>query len=121
MPATDRSMSQGTVVADERVRIRRMSEADFAAMAGWLNQPHVRYWWDPDGPPATDDTVRHDYGKYLEPESQSVVCVIEDGGRSVGFVQFYPWSAEAGYMRKVGISVEPAAWAFDVFVGEPDA
>ena len=114
-------MSDDTVVADDRVRIRRMSESDFTLMTEWLNQPHVREWWDPDAELATVDTVRGDYGKYLEPQSASVICFIEDNGRPVGFVQFYPWSAETEYMQKVGISVEPEAWAFDVFIGEPDA
>lgn len=111
------------VAGDGRVRVRRMadSDAEFARMAGWLNQPHVREWWDPDGPLATIDQARKDYGPYISETSPGTACVIEDGGRPVGYVQIYPWSEEAEYIGLVGIAVEPEAWAFDVFIGEPDA
>lgn len=116
-------MSRATVVADDRVRVRRMtgSEDELERMAGWLNQPHVRDWWDPDGPKATVEQVRRDYGSYTSETSDGVACVIEDRGRPVGFVQFYSWSQETEYAARVGIKVEPTAWAFDVFIGEPDA
>ena len=65
--------------------------------------------------------MRATYGPYADPQSEGVTAFIEDRGRSVGFVQFYPWSLEAEYCTKVGIEVEPGAWAFDVFIGEPDA
>ena len=110
-------------MADERVRVRRMHADDdeYALMARWLNEPHVREWWNPDETDAGVELVRRDYGTYTDPGSTSVVAFIEDRGRPVGFVQFYPWSLEGEYCTKVGISVEPSAWAFDVFIGEPDA
>lgn len=115
-------MSEDTVVADERVRVRRMhgDDGEYALLARWLNEPHVRQWWDPDQADATADSVRTTYGPYADPTSEGVTAFIEDGGRPVGFVQFYPWSLEEEYCHKVGIEVEPGAWAFDVFIGEPD-
>lgn len=112
-----------TVVADARVRVRLMvaTEEEYARMAGWLNQPHVREWWDPDGPEATVEHVRKTYGPARSEATSGTACIIEDGGRPVGYLQIYPWSAETEYMRNVGISVEPEAWAFDVFIGEPNA
>ena len=112
-----------TLVADGAVRVRRMrnDDGEYALMARWLNEPHVREWWDPDLPDATVETVRADYGPYADTESQGVAAFIEDGDRAVGFVQFYPWSLEDEYCNKVGIAVEPTAWAFDVFIGEPAA
>ena len=112
-----------TIVADERVRVRRMrdDDAEFALMARWLNEAHVREWWDPDEADATVDTVRREYGPYTDPGSQGVAAFIEESGRPVGFVQFYPWSMESEYCKTVGINVEPSAWAFDVFIGEQDA
>lgn len=116
-------MGAETIVADERVRLRRMhnDDGEFAVMARWLNEPHVREWWDPDQADATVETVRTTYGPYTDPASDGVTAFIEDQGRPVGFVQFYPWSLESDYCTKVGITVEPTAWAFDVFIGEADA
>ena len=116
-------MAEDTVIGDERVRVRRMhnDDSEFALMARWLNEPHVREWWDPDQADATVETVRTTYLPYTDPASDGVTAFIEDHGRPVGFVQFYPWSLEGEYCRKVGITVEPGAWAFDVFIGEPDA
>lgn len=110
-------------MADGRVRVRRMraDDSDYALLARWLNEPHVREWWDPDQSDATIETVRETYGPYADPQSEGVTAIIEERGRAVGFVQFYPWSSEGEYCTKVGIEVEPAAWAFDVFIGEPDA
>lgn len=115
--------SPGTVAERGAVRLRRMAGSDdeYALMAGWLNQPHVREWWNPDGPEATIDLARRDYGPFMQEASPGVNCFIEDRGRPVGFVQFYPWSNEGEYCRKVGIAVEDGAWGFDVFIGEPDA
>lgn len=112
-----------SIAADERVRVRRMrnDDSEYALMARWLNTPHVREWWDPDQADATVDTVRATYGPSADPQSEGVTAFIEDGGRAVGFVQFYPWSLEREYCAQVGIEVEPGAWAFDVFIGEPDA
>ena len=112
-----------TVVADDRVRVRRMrnDDGEYALMARWLNEPHVREWWDPDQSDATIETVRSTYGPYTDPQADGVTAFIEDQGRPVGFVQFYPWSSEGEYCAKVGITVEPTAWAFDVFIGEADA
>jgi aminoglycoside 6'-N-acetyltransferase len=116
-------MTTDNIIADERVRVRRMrpDDGEYALMARWLNEPHVREWWNPDEANATVELVRRDYGRYTDASSQNVVAFIEDHGRPVGFVQFYPWSLEREYCAKVGISVEPSAWAFDVFIGEPDA
>lgn len=112
-----------TIAADERVGVRRMrgDDGEYALMARWLNEPHVREWWDPDQPDATVETARSTYGPYTDPQADGVTAFIEDRGRPVGFVQFYPWSSEDEYCNRVGITVEPTAWAFDVFIGEADA
>jgi aminoglycoside 6'-N-acetyltransferase len=96
-------------------------EHDLARVVEWLNQPHVREWWDPDGPEPTSEQVRRDYGSYPSATSHGVACIIEDRGNPVGFLQFYPWSEETEYAARVGIIVEPTAWAFDVFIGDPGA
>lgn len=108
---------------DGAIRVRRMAgdDSEFALMARWLNEPHVREWWNPDGPPATAEMARRDYAPDTRAASPGGSCFIELDQRPVGFVQFYPWSVETEYCRKVGITVDPGAWGFDVFIGEPAA
>lgn len=114
---------EDVVCSDGAIRVRRFTgdDAEFAVMARWLNEPHVREWWDPDGPAATIETARRDYGSYTNPASSGSSCFIEVDQRPVGFLQFYPWSSETEYCRKVGITVDPTAWGFDVFIGDPAA
>lgn len=116
-------MTAATVVEDDRVRVRRMAATDeeYARMAGWLNEPHVREWWDPDGPEATIEQVRKTYGPVAADASSGTACIIEDRGTPAGYLQIYPWSSEIAYRDRVGITVEPEAWAFDVFIGDPGA
>jgi aminoglycoside 6'-N-acetyltransferase len=122
--ATGDGMTPPAIVVEEgAIRVRRMlsDDSELALMARWLNEPHVREWWDPDGPAATVELVRRDYAPNTNPSSAGVSCFIEVAGRPVGFVQFYPWAAEREYCRKVGITVEQTAWGFDVFIGDPAA
>lgn len=119
-PRSDHMRGSGVVCEEGAIRVRRFDghNADFELVARWLNEPHVREWWDPDGPAATAETALRDYGPYTEPASPGSSCFIELDERPVGFVQFYPWSSETAYCRKVGITVDPRAWGFDVFIGE---
>ena len=32
-------------------------------------------------------------------------CIIELGGKPVGFIQFYPWDAEQAYLAEIGVSL----------------
>jgi len=104
------------------IRLRRMRDStdDYELLARWLNESHVREWWDPDDPPATADTVRSDYGAYTEPEDPTTACIVELDGRTVGYLQFYPWSADEEYARTVGLELMDGEWGLDILIGEPD-
>ena len=41
--------------------------------------------------------------------------------RPVGYVQFYPWSAELDEARQIGIPDPEGSYGLDIFIGEPDA
>ncbi|MBV8195163.1 MAG: acetyltransferase [Candidatus Dormibacteraeota bacterium] len=97
----------------------RDDEAEYALMAGWLDQPHVKYFWDPDLPPATSDYVRDNYGPSADP--LNTPCIIQTGGRPVGFIQFYRWTSYPKEVGELGLDVLPDDWGIDVLIGEPDA
>jgi aminoglycoside 6'-N-acetyltransferase len=112
----------GLIAADGDLVIRRMRDeaAEHERMARWLNAPHVREWWDPDDPPATAARVRAHYGPRAAGGAATTACVIEVGGRPVGYLQFYPWDAYPEELAEMGIELEPGAYGLDILIGEPD-
>ncbi|MFN2581576.1 MAG: GNAT family N-acetyltransferase [Candidatus Dormibacteria bacterium] len=111
-----------TITEDGRLRIRRLHDesGDYELMAGWLNQPHVKHFWDPDLPPATSAYVRTTHGPDTQPGAPTTACVIELDGRPVGFIQFYRWVDYADEARQLGVDFDEREWGLDVLIGEPD-
>jgi RimJ/RimL family protein N-acetyltransferase len=111
----------GLIAADGDVVIRRMrdEDAEYDRMAGWLNTPHVREWWDPDDPPATRASVRAHHGPRVAGSDATTACVIEVDGRPAGHVQFYPWAAYQQELAAIGVELEPGAYGLDILIGDP--
>jgi aminoglycoside 6'-N-acetyltransferase len=103
--------------------IRRMidTDVDYALMVLWRNEPHVRYWWDPDLPPLTMGSAKEEYQPDTAPNSDSTACIVELAGRPVGFIQFYRWASYGDEAKEVGIPFDDRAWGIDIFLGEQDA
>ncbi len=102
------------------VRLLRDDPAEYRLMAGWLNRPHVREWWDPDEPPITDTAVAAEYGPRTDPRSPTTSCVIELGGREAGYVQFYKWGSWPDEAGDMDVPFDDDSWGLDIFIGEPD-
>lgn len=104
--------------------IRRMRDdrADYELFVRWRNEPHVAEWWstDDDPTPTTFDRVVERYGPRAEDGSWVTGCIMTVGDRPIGYVQFYPWSAEAGEAREIGIPDIEGSYGLDIFIGEPD-
>jgi aminoglycoside 6'-N-acetyltransferase len=102
--------------------IRRMRDApgDYELFVRWRNEPHVAEWWNTDDDPApmTLEHVMAGYGAHADPWVSG--CFISVGERPIGFVQFYPWSAEAEEAREMGVPDPEASYGLDIFIGEPD-
>ena len=111
------------IAQDGDLRIRRLRDRDddYEMLARWLNTPHVREWWDPDDPAATAQSVAAEYRPLTQPDSATTPCIIELDGRAIGYIQFYPWSADADWAKLVGIEWADGDWGLDVLIGEPDA
>lgn len=103
--------------------IRRMRDYrdDCELVLRWRNEPHVAEWWDTDdeAAPMTLDHVVKKYGPLVEDGSRSTGCIITVGDRPIGYLQFYPLSAEADEPREMGIADVDGAFGLDIFIGEP--
>lgn len=108
---------------DGDLAIRRMRDDrdDYELVLRWRNEPHVAEWWDTDDEPApiTLDHVVKKYGPRVEDGSRVTGCIITVGDRPIGYLQFYPWSAEADEAREVGVADVDGAYGLDIFIGEP--
>ena len=121
-PVTRPEPHHDIVTEAGHLRLRRLRDtaADYELLVRWLNEPHVRQWWDPDAPPATAETVRADYRAYTKAGAATTACIIESDGRPIGYIQCYPWSGDEEYARTVGLDLVEGEWGLDVLVGEPD-
>lgn len=115
------SSTAPTLSADD-LTIRPMLDApdEYARIAAWRNQPHVREWWDPDDPPMTPQTAAAEYREDVCGRTPTRACIIEAGGIPVGFIQYYPWAAYQAELAATGLSVPPGAWGLDIFIGDAD-
>ena len=80
-----------------------------ARILRWLVEPEVLHWWD--DALADIEAARHEY---LDPDPHVPLWryVMEEGGRGVGFAQWYHAYFGTDYARSAAI---------DIFIGEPDA
>jgi aminoglycoside 6'-N-acetyltransferase len=109
---------------DGELAIRRMRDepSDCTLVVRWRNEPHVAEWMttDDDPTPTTPEQVVEKYGPRTEGASWVTSCIISLGDRPVGYVQFYPWDAEAEAAAELGIPVIAGSFGLDIFIGEPD-
>jgi aminoglycoside 6'-N-acetyltransferase len=112
------------ILADDNqgLTIRRMRDAadDYALMLRWLTSPHVAEWWNTERTVLDLQTITAEYRPQTRSQDTSTACIIQVSGRPIGFVQFYPWDAEAAEMREMGFDLPAGYWGIDIFVGELD-
>jgi len=67
------------------VSFRKFRDSDFEIMLKWLQEPHVKEWWD-DG----DDTIEKVTGHYSrDPDVVSRYILLSDLNLPIGYFQFY--------------------------------
>lgn len=85
-------------------------------MERWLAEPHVEAWWrerlDQAG-------LEKKYGPRIDGNEPTRVFVIENGGRPVGWIQWYRWSDYPAHAMQLGAA--PDAAGIDLALGEPAA
>ena len=105
---------------DLSIRLLRNDSRDLVLLASWRAEPHVHEWWDPDEPPPSLDEVTEKYGARPDPSSPTTPCMIELGGRPIGYVQFYRWESFPDEVAAMELPAGERAFGLDVFIGESD-
>ena len=100
-----------------KISFARLVEEDLELLHRWLNEPHVRKWWDADG--CTREQVEEKYRPRLAGQVPVFCFFVLWNDLPVGYIQCY-WLADfPDYKSRLGIEtlVEPAA-CLDVFIGD---
>jgi aminoglycoside 6'-N-acetyltransferase len=95
------------------ISFRPLSRSDFPLLQEWLAAPHVAAWW---GKPPTLAAVDAKYGPRVDGSEPTHMFVIENGGRPVGWIQWYLWSDYPEHALQ--LKVEPATAGIDLAIGE---
>ena len=100
-----------------------LTDAHFSQMLSWLEEPHVKQWWDPHVE-WSEEKIRHKYIHYLSdgcPEIldrqkiRAFIMYYED--QPIGYVQLYDATLFAQEKGVASLCPWPAG-AFDLFIGE---
>ncbi len=93
-------------------RIRPVSAADLPMLSKWLQEPHVREWWDEPGDcgPATEIIAAME-------DIATEPLIVQLHGRPIAYMQFYAPHLEEGHPYRD----QPAGTlGIDQFIGPPD-
>jgi aminoglycoside 6'-N-acetyltransferase len=95
------------------ISFRPLSRSDFPLLQEWLSAPHVAAWWH-----ETLDlaSVHAKYGPRVDGAEPTHVFVIEQDGRSVGWIQWYLWSDYPEHALQ--LRAEPGSAGIDLAIGE---
>lgn len=98
---------------------RRLTEADFALLRGWLAQPHVARWWNHE---TSVEAVARDFGAAARGEEPSEDLLVHLDGVPVGLVQRCRIDDYPEYYDELAPVVEVPAGtvSIDYLIGEPD-
>jgi aminoglycoside 6'-N-acetyltransferase len=95
------------------ISFRLLGRSDFPLLQEWLSAPHVAAWW---GEPVDLAAVDRKYGPRVDGVEPTHVFVIENGGRPVGWIQWYLWSDYPEHALQ--LKAEPASAGIDLAIGE---
>jgi len=97
------------------IAFRPLRRSDFGLLQQWLSAPHVASWWHE---PLDLAGVEAKYGPRVDGAEATHVFVIEHGGRSVGWIQWYRWADYREHAQQLG--AEDTAAGIDLAIGEPE-
>ncbi|MEZ4729986.1 MAG: GNAT family N-acetyltransferase [Caldilineaceae bacterium] len=89
--------------------IRKVKPADLDQLAAWIHRDSALDFFD------RRDT-REALKNYFDGRDREICCIVEYGGRAIGYVEFYPSRLRA-YVY--GDSPDERPWGIDVFLGSP--
>jgi aminoglycoside 6'-N-acetyltransferase len=111
-----------TLARDGDLAIRTMNDTpdDYRLIARWRAEPHVHEWWDPDEPPPDPEEAAAQYGARARGEEPTTACIVELGGRPIGYLQFYRWLSWPEGSAELDVRADPDTFGIDLFIGDPD-
>lgn len=102
--------------ANDRVALRPMHEDDLNRIAAWLRESHVARWWNE---PAEQELRAMRLRVRGEGDNTTRMLMVTEGGRPIGWAQWYCWGDYAGEADAIG--AHPSEVGMDYAIGEPTA
>lgn len=111
--------SSGLIAREGLLSIVRMTGNDFEAMARWLSDEKVLKYYDGRDNPSDLGKVIATYSPYLSDDSTVTPCIIREGDRDIGYIQFYP--IEKSEREELKAEAYENPYGMDLFLGEEQA
>jgi aminoglycoside 6'-N-acetyltransferase len=99
-------------------RFRRATRSDFPILAEWLEQQHVRRWWNHEFTPAA---VERDFGPSVDGTEPAADFIVIADGRPIGLIQFSRFVDYPDYVDEMEpvYPVDGGSASIDYLIGEP--
>jgi aminoglycoside 6'-N-acetyltransferase len=110
-PPGDRAM-------EEEISFKPLVEADFALLHQWLNQPHVKKWWDQDC--SSLDRVKDKYLPRVTGRYPVQCFIMQLGARPFGYMQTYWLKDHPQYSSQLKVPIHDKVASLDLFIGEQE-
>lgn len=98
------------------VTLRLLEPSDAPLLLRWLKDPRVLEYWEGPHEVFTPGRIREEFYEDPDPTTR---CIVQYGGRDIGYLQFYPIDSEGfteyGYDRR-----DLTTFGIDQFIGEPE-
>ncbi|WNB91028.1 GNAT family N-acetyltransferase [Bacillus sp. NEB1478] len=98
---------------ENKLRIRRMRQADYPIMMKWLNDPHVSKYYE--GAPISLEQVIDKYKPRIEDRHYVKPCIVEYQNNPIGYIQYY--QIPKSELEKYDYSSAQLIFGIDQFIG----
>ena len=98
------------------VTLRILEPSDAPLLLRWLTDPRVLEYWEGPHEVFTPKRIREDFYEDPDPTTR---CIVQYGGRDIGYLQFYPLDGE-GFREYQYDRTDLLAFGIDQFIGEPE-
>jgi len=105
--------------SDVAVRPMRDQSEEYQILARWLTDDRVLEWIYGRDNPYPLERVLAKYRSRVLRETDVRVCLIEHGGTTVGFIQYFP-VREISDVESYGLTEGAGVWGLDMWIGEPE-
>lgn len=101
------------------ITFQPLKQSDFVLLHRWLNEPHIKEWWDKSGYTLTQ--IEEKYSPRLAKDSVVSCFIIEVNSQPIGYIQAYWLRDFPQYTSQLSIDFDYSTAGVDVFIGESNA